>query len=395
MNILVTNAKSRITYNIVKNLALKGHRVFCANSFSGAMTFYSRYCSGYFIYPSPFSGQKDFVDMLIYKIKKLKIDILIPVFEELFLISKYKNEIEKHVKIAIPDYSKVLIAHNKNRWQPIAMKLGIPVPNSYSIFEFIEKPAKVDQLQFPVLFKPKQGGGGWGISRIDSVEVFREILKSGSYYGLPFERFFVQEIISGETLCVAMIFSHGQFRGKTCYRQIREYPVFNGQATCRLSVANKEAEDYLQQLLEYLQWHGVCQVDFIIDNNTGKPYLIDINPRFWGSLVQGIASGVDFPNMICEIAAKGDVPIVESFSEGVQTRWLGGELCGFVKHFNKAEKKTEFLKDFFMPINKTKQLDDFSWNDPIPFFVWSLASLLNAIKFKKTKKHDSLMGEWE
>ncbi|MCJ8503008.1 ATP-grasp domain-containing protein [Desulfatitalea alkaliphila] len=395
MNILVTNAKNRIAYNVVKSLSAKGHHVYCADFVPRAMTYYSRYSSGYFIYPSPFSKQSAFVKCLINKIIELKIDVLIPVYEELFLVSKHKELFLNHVKMAIPDYEKILIAHNKDQWWRIAKQIGVPVPETFSVDQLKRNASLIIQLEFPVLLKTKQGGGGWGIGQVDTFEDLIRILDAGTYHDLPLDRYIVQKKMQGETICVAMVLSHGKLIGKTSYRQIREYPAFRGQATCRVSVSNKAAEAFLQKILEFLQWHGVCQADFIIEHKTGVPYLIDVNPRFWGSLSQAIASGVDFPFLIAEISIKEDVETVGFFLEGIQTRWLGGEIRGFVQNFTRSRKKIPFLKDFFFPKITTKSFDDFSLKDPCPFIIWGIDSTLRSIRYRGNKPHDSLEGVWD
>jgi predicted ATP-grasp superfamily ATP-dependent carboligase len=395
MRVLVTNAKNRIAYNIVRSLSVKGVEVYCADFVPRAMSFYSKYSAGHFIYPSPFSAQEQFVECLIAKIRELKIDVLIPVYEELFLVAKHREELSTHVKMAVPDYQQILTAHNKDCWEPIARQLQIPVPRTFAIERFLSDPGSIVDLPFPVLIKPKQGGGGWGIKRVASTEEFNNFLTADARESLPCERFLVQELVEGDTLCVAMVFSHSQLRGKVAYRQIREYPVFGGQATCRISVSNKTAEGSLQKLLEHLAWHGVCQADFVVDRVTKVPYLIDINPRFWGSLAQGIASGVDFPYLIYQIALNGDVEPVEGFREGVMTRWLGGELRGFFQHYSQAKEKLPLLRDFFFPENSTVLFDDISLRDPVPFLVWGVDSLYRVAKFKRLKPHESLAGVWE
>ena len=56
---------------------------------------------------------------------------------------------------------------------------------------------------------------------------------------------------------------------------------------------NLAAEAQLQTLLDALGWHGVCQADFLLEEETEIPYLIDVNPRYWGSTGHSIAAGVD------------------------------------------------------------------------------------------------------
>jgi predicted ATP-grasp superfamily ATP-dependent carboligase len=394
MKIVVTNAKNRIAYNVLRSLSAKGLEVYCADFVPRAMSFYSKYSAGHFIYPSPFRDQEQFVECLIAKIKQLKIDVLIPVFEELFLIAKHKEEISKHVRMAIPDYSQILVAHNKDQWEPIAGQLKIPVPKTFTIEKYISDPKLIEDLSFPFLIKPKQGGGGWGIKQINSASEFREILLKGIYQNLPLGRFFIQEKIEGDVFCVAMVYCRGSLKGQVTYKQVREYPAFGGQATCRISCAKKDAEAYFQRFLEHLDWHGVCQADFVVDRATNIPFLIDINPRFWGSLAQGIASGVDFPYLIYQIALNGDVKPVEGFREGVVTRWLGGELRGFYQHYLRAKKKWPFSHDFFFPENSAALLDDFSFRDPFPFLAWGLDSLYRVVKFKGLRPHESLEGTW-
>ena len=132
MTVIVTNAKSRIAYNIVKSLGQKGINVITADFVHLSMSFASRYSKGHFLYPSPFSTDHEiFIDCLINNISTSKAEVLIPVSEETFLISKFKDRISKHVCLAVPEYEQILMAHNKDRWEAVARGLGINVPETY------------------------------------------------------------------------------------------------------------------------------------------------------------------------------------------------------------------------------------------------------------------------
>jgi predicted ATP-grasp superfamily ATP-dependent carboligase len=361
------------------------------------MSFASRYSKGHFVYPSPFKDQEGFVQRLIDEIRRLGADVLIPVFEETFLVAKHAARLSDHVSMVLPTYENILIAHNKDRWARLARKLDVPVPVSCAIEELQTESVRPDDLRFPVLVKPKQGGGAWGIQQIESSEALGILLNGDNCNGMPWGRFFVQEKIRGETHCVAMLFNQGQLRAKVAYRQLRDYPVTGGQATMRVSIRSYKAEAYLQRLLETLKWHGVCQADFVIDSNTQVPYLIDLNPRLWGSLAQAIASGVDFPYLIYRIAREGDVAPVTEFKTDVVTRWIGGELGAFFPHFKRSPARLQFVRRFFFPPMRAALYDDFSVADPLPFFAWLTDALLKAAKSRSLKavSHDSLEGVWE
>lgn len=397
MRVLVTNAKNRIAYNVVRSLGKKGIDVYTVDFIRNAMSFASKYSKGYAIIPSPFSDAQEFIEKLLETIKKFKIDVLIPVLEETFLISKHMDIFKEKVKVVLPDYKHILLAHNKNQWDAVARKLGIPVPKSISADDIRNGKHKVSDFNFPILIKPKQGGGGWGIRRIYSDEELSNLLKNPKNINLEWGRFFIQEFIDGETICIAVLMNRGKMRAKIAYKQLRDYPVSGGQATARISVRSETAESLIKNMLEALNWHGVCQVDFIIEKKSGLPYLIDMNPRLWGSITQAIASGVDFPYLIYKIAVDGDVDPVKKYKIGVTTRWIGGDLRTFIPTLRNSSDKVAFFKDYLCPFTKPTLYDDFSWNDPLPFLLWSMDAIMKIIKFRTIVpvQHDSLDGIWE
>jgi len=395
MSVIVTNAKNRIAYRIVKSLGEKGIDVFTADFVPLSMAFGSRFSRGHFLYPSPFKDPGGFIDTLLENVKRLKADTLIPVFEETFLLSKYKSIVSRHVKMAIPDYEQVLIAHNKDQWLPLAQSLGIPVPRTAGI-DAIRSGAET-MLDFPVLVKPKQGGGAWGIVQADSRSALEALLAQKTHADRPWDRFFLQEKIEGSVYCVAMVMNHGILKGHVVYRQLRDLPFSGGQATLRVSVDKPDAVAYLKKLLEALQWHGICQADFLVARDSGTPYLIDINPRFWGSLVQGIASGVDFPYLLYKIATDGDVQAVPGFKKGVMTRWLFGDLRTLPQALKHSQNKWAFMKHYLGLFNPRVTFDDFSIDDPAPFFLFGLDAVAKMIRQRSLHptSHDALEGIWE
>lgn len=397
MSVIVTNAKSRIAYNVVRSLGRKGVAVYAADFIPFSMSFASRFVKGHFVYPSPFREPDAFLQCIVDQIRRVEAEVLIPVFEETFLIAKHKERVSQDVALVIPDYSQILIAHNKDVWEGIARRLDIPVPRTCAPEDIRQGKTTADSLRYPVLIKPKQGGGAWGIKEVSSAKELETRLAEPAWEGKAWNRFFVQEKIAGETHCVAMLFNSGQVRAKVAYRQLRDYPSTGGQATLRVSIRSDRAEHLFQRLLEDLKWHGPCQADFVIDRNDGTPYLIDINPRLWGSLTQAIASGVDFPYLIYRIAKDGDVAPVTSFKTGVVTRWMGGDLVALPSRLRRSHQKLRVLSDFMFPATPSTLYDDFTLTDPLPFVAWSADAVYRAIKFRSTQaaSHDSLDGTWE
>lgn len=395
MSAIVTNARSRIAYNVARSLARRGVDVFAGDFVPKTMTAASRYVRDAFLYPSPFRDADGFIRVLAEEIERRRADVLMPVYEETFLVARHKDALSQIVKLAVPDYAQILVAHNKDQWERVAATLGIPVPRSCSRDDLANGAVPLRDLRFPVLIKPKQGGGAWGIEEAATPEALEARLAAPLWQGRAWDRFFVQEKIAGDTHCIGMLFRRGQVRAKVAYRQLRDFPVTGGQATLRVSLRSERAEALLQQLLEHLDWHGPCQADFIVERATGVPYLIDVNPRLWGSLVQAIASGVDFPYLIYRMAVDGDVEPVRSFETGVVTRWLGGDLAALPGRLKRSPSAMATLRDFVRPGQPARMLDDFSLADPLPFAVWATDAAWRAFHHGAVAPHDSLDGIWE
>jgi predicted ATP-grasp superfamily ATP-dependent carboligase len=162
MSAIVTNAKNRIAYTVVRSLSDNGIRVYTADFVPLSMSFASRFSRGNFIYPSPFRDEKRFIDCIIENVHRFNADVLMPVFEETFLLSKYRDVVSEHVAMAIPSYDQILTAHNKDRWMAMAGSLGIPVPETFPARALKEKGIRASGIQFPVLIKRTREGGRGG-----------------------------------------------------------------------------------------------------------------------------------------------------------------------------------------------------------------------------------------
>ena len=75
-------------------------------------------------------------------------------------------------------------------------------------------------------------------------------------------------------------------------------------------------------MLRSLKWHGVAMVEFKKDERDNEFKLMEINPKFWGSLALSIRCGVDFPYLAAQMAYTGDIKKAGAYKTGVRYRWL-------------------------------------------------------------------------
>jgi len=149
-------------------------------------------------------------------------------------------------------------------------------------------------------------------------------------------------------------------RASFVYKRLRSYPVSGGPSTLRESVKREDLQEIAESLLKSLGWTGIAHMEFKIDPRDGKAKLLEVNPRFWGSLHLAIESGVDFPFLLYHLAMDGDVEYVRDYRIGVKCRWL---IPGDLLHFFQNPDRFRLRPSFF---DFSAKDDIISLQDPLP-----------------------------
>jgi len=300
--VFITDAGYKHTLGAVRSLGKKGFYVIAGAPGKHAQSFYSKYCNESVIYPDP-RDERRFIDFLLEYFQKNKVDVLLPIgYLATVAISKYKDELLSYTKIPVADYQSMQIASDKYRTMEMARELGIPTPREYSSIE--------DVNTYPIVAKGIYESGQ--VRYINSAEELNRI---------PLSNNILQEYIPGEGFGFYALFNKGEERAIFMHKRMREYPITGGSSTAAESMYDPELRDLGLTLLKALDWHGVAMVEFKKDSRDGKYKLMEINPKFWGSLDLSIASGVDFPYLTVMMALEGDIQPVLDYNRDVKFRW--------------------------------------------------------------------------
>ncbi|MBW1972993.1 MAG: ATP-grasp domain-containing protein, partial [Deltaproteobacteria bacterium] len=265
-------------------------------------------------------------------------------------------------------------ASDKEEILKLADTLGIPYPKSFAIKnkKDLEDGAKV--IGFPAVLKPTVGIGAAGVKY---VEDFEELLTSFYENSSRWDRFLLQEMLphQGEGYGVSLLFDKNSNPvASFVHKRLREYPITGGPSTLRESVYAPKILEMGITVLKALNWYGVAMVEFKKDIRDNTLKLIEVNPRFWGSLQLAILSGVDFPYLLFLMAKNQLRYHVHKYKAGVRCRWL---LPGDILHFIKNPKRFQLKPSFFSFFDKTTGYDILSLKDPLPV----LARLITPITF--------------
>ncbi|MFZ7114938.1 MAG: ATP-grasp domain-containing protein [Bacteroidota bacterium] len=356
MKVLILDAQNQNTLAIVRHLGRKGYVVNVAGNKAASLAFYSKYVSKKVILPDPKKKSKDFIDALINELTATKYDVLMPVgFKSYQLCAENQVEIKKLTHLVVTSYSNIKLASDKILTYELANSLNVPCPITYRIDS--ETSFHENEIKFPIVIKaPFESGKNiveYANDPDQAAELFGQ-MKSSLNGVNPI----VQKYISGDGYGFFAYYKDGKCMKYFMHHRIREYPVTGGASVCAESFSDDKLKEAGMILLDHLKWNGVAMVEFKKDNSDGKYYLMEINPKFWGSLELALCSGVDFPEYIIMEKRGEAVTEVNNYKEKVIFQWiLNGELFHFL------ERPSSFIRIIRTLFISQK---DFRWNDIKP-----------------------------
>ena len=340
----------------------------------------SRYCSRRFLHPSPFPDPGPFLRALEGELRAGKYDVVLPMeFSTQALLARHRDLVERYARFPFADADLAVRVNDKWELMKFAAGRGFETPATFFPSGPEEAASMAGDLPYPVIVKPRFSSGGRGITAASAPGEFPAAYRR-VHDGFPAP--IVQELLpkGGEALGVAVLMNYSSVpRASLAYRRLREYPTTGGPGTLRESVRADGLRRTAETLLSALGWVGVAMAEFKVDPRDGRPKLLEVNPRFWGSLHHAIASGVDFPYLLYRMAMDGDVETQGEYRVGFRTRsFLHGELMHFLASPDRF-RMTPGLLDFTVP-------DDLlSLKDPWPV-LGRVSSLLAAVYDRELRK---------
>jgi len=408
----------------VRSLGRKGVHVTVGERTFLNTSFFSKYCSRRIIYPSPRQYPDQFIEFLLRELKKNRTDCLFPMEEEtLLLITGHQSEISKYTYLLIPDTKKIEFVRDKGNLIQFAETHGIPTPKTFfpsipalprqgggriepgtlpsqgerehggegSLYirggEFSEvilsskvkgKANKVtlpldgggkgggvnlDSIPIPAVIKPRISSGSFGIAYVKKRE---DLIPSYEMVHAKYSFPLIQEWIpdGGGTFGLSALFDEASnVKAAFVHKKLRMYPVQGGPSTLREGVEHPQVMELGLSLLKSLNWVGIAMVEFKVDPRDGIPKLMEVNPRFWGSLQLAIVSGVDFPYLILKMARGEKFEPILHYPVGRRCRWL---LFGDILHFLSNPHRFHLRPSFFRFFEPNTSYDIISREDPLP-----------------------------
>ncbi len=378
--ILVLDGETRSALAVVRSLGKAGYYCVVSSEKENSIASSSKFAAATILNPPKSMGLQTYQNWLEDTISTSDFDYLLPT-TEFSLKAIYPNEIllKKLLALPFPEKESLDLSLDKYALTHLAHEVGIKVPKTLLLEKHYLDPRVgaikiTKRISLPLVLKAR-----WSIQPnsesiekaplfyVNTIEELTSFINSESCKGY---QYIAQEFIEGEGVGLFFLLKEGKLITSFSHRRLLEKPPEGGVSV--LSESYHVPEAILNKsldLLKNINWQGVAMVEFKF-NPPEDFVLMEINPRFWGSLQLAIDSGVDFPALLLS-NAPAEVPSWNSFKTKIRLRWELGLLDHVLIRLKRKFSGTLtsiLLKNGLQFFSSHTKNEIFRLSDPKPFF---------------------------
>lgn len=347
-DVILTYCWNRVGYTILKSLHQRGLKVWAADTSKRNICSMSKFCTGSFTYPDPFTEEDAFIQVLKDKVAELRPRVLMPTHDESVVIMRHRDEFPADLIIPYEGEEKLLLLANKAKSTELARKAGVPVPEVYKSIDEVKS--------YPVVFKTVIGNSAKGVFFPKDREELVKLMDKHKD-----EETLLEEWIGGTDYSVDCVRWDG-FCKTSVYHALVTKTDGGGTTTQREIVYMPQLEGAAQKLIDAVDFHGVCGLDFRYDAEKNKIAYIETNARFTGGLATPVAAGFDIPWIVYKLATEGKYTEPINVRIGTRTKWILGDIITLVGRILKFKWNLSELRRVFS-FSGFDAYDDFCKDD--------------------------------
>ncbi len=333
------------------------------------------------------SGSRPFVDAVRAAVQSGPYDVLFAASDaELLVLSDARQGLD--VTFPYPPHTTLLRGLDKLDLMRAAREAGVDVPDTHEAGI-----QAISTLQGPVVVKPRLRLASAVVGadrRPGSLVVttagegrthIAEIEAAGG-------KALVQEHLTGRLVAwIGVLDLHGTVLVEVQQEGRRLWPPGSGVSAQAVTMpVSPTISRSARALLECLSWSGLVQLQFIVSDDA-RAHLIDLNPRFYGSLALAIGAGANLP-AVWAATATGEAPDVRAPRVGERYQWLPGDLQAILAQ-PVGDRPASLARSLRWAVGARHSV--WSLRDPVPA-AWYAGQLIQRLagRARRTLSHDSL-----
>ena len=185
------------------------------------------------------------------------------------------------------DAASSAITFNKRYTVAVASMAGIHVSRSFHLFKHTQVPLQqiIEGLTFPVFVKPNNGGSSIGMSKVYEPKELEGAIQKAFKED---DQVLVEQMIKGREFTIGVFKTKGNIVTLPITEVISKKDFFDYEAKYEgastevtpAEIDETSAEkirEAAKKIYAIFNCRGVVRIDFILDNDSGYPYMLEIN----------------------------------------------------------------------------------------------------------------------
>lgn len=310
MRLLVIGDEYYASLAAVRSLRRAGHEPWLA-AVEGLPTFaeHSRATAGVVRVTGPREDVDAFARELAAHAARLGVAAVLPATEPA-LVALAGRDAEFGCPVGVPAPEVVDRAVAKDLLEPLAAQAGLRMP------------PVADPVELPAVVKPLRRFrlDGNRLTRLGQAACVETPAQLESYFAAaPEGAYVVQPHLPGRLRAVVGVADGGRAVCSLHQAAARVYPIGCGASAFAETVAvDADLDARARRLVELVGWSGIFELQFV-EGADGTPYLVDVNPRVYGSVGLAVAAGHDLPAIWAGLVL-GEEPTVGPYRLGTRFR---------------------------------------------------------------------------
>ncbi|HBI00309.1 MAG TPA: hypothetical protein DDY18_01650 [Flavobacterium sp.] len=303
LSVLIPDGESKFTLAVFRTLSrVDDLEIHILSNQPNLPIRYSRFCCSFTTY----EPGSDAVKAILNAIQIVKADVLLPIDVPMIrLVSSHQDTFAS--LISLPPLSPpetIDLAGDKGQLAKLMQAHDIPHPATVFCNEVAAEERNFSHLEYPVLLKPTIGAGGEGIILCKDFSELSQNLKAVSK---P-ETYIVQSFVNGYDLDCSVLCENGEILAYTIQKGIIPPAQPFAPSSGIEFLYNEKLYTAVQQLMRALNWSGPAHIDTRYNPEKDVVKIIEINPRFWESIIGSAIAGVNIPYLASLAAMKRTLP---------------------------------------------------------------------------------------
>lgn len=209
------------------------------------------------------------------QVAQLHIDIIVPFVDGAVDVAALYRDNYGDAWVPVGDTGQAAVMFDKVKADKLFRQLGLPVPG---------------KDRFPMIAKPRFGSASKGIVVLNNPDELRD-------HGISDDNYLVQNYIANrrEITADCYVSLSGELVAAVPRYRIE---VQGGEASVTETFHNPDVEDLVRRTLLSTGLRGAVTVQIILDTDTSRLMLMEINPRLGGGAVCACHAGANLPEFM-------------------------------------------------------------------------------------------------